>query len=142
MSLIIGMAGRNLHGMPQHPSVNGFEWVEATSQFKEDFMKSYNKARDESHFRGWCSTSWKIAWHLQWFNILSERLKIVKVVKLVAKIHCKTEYVIQIRNLKQALNHELVLKKVGYRVIKFMQKALIKSDEYWLRQSSKNDFLN
>ena len=75
-------------------------------------------------------------------TFLTERLKIVKVVKLVAKMHCKTEYVIQIRNLEQALNHELVLKKVAYRVIKFMQKALIKSDEYWLRQSGKNDFLN
>ena len=34
----------------------------------------------------------------------------------------KNEYVIQIRNLKQAFNHELVLKKV-HRVIKFNQNA-------------------
>ena len=32
--------------------------------------------------------------------------------KLVANLHQKTEYVINIRNLRQALKHELVLKKV------------------------------
>ena len=39
-------------------------------------------------------------------------MKIGKVEKLVANLHDKTEYVINIRNLKQALNHRLVLKKV------------------------------
>ena len=38
-------------------------------------------------------------------------MKIKKVEKLAANLHYKTEYVIYIRNLKQALNHELVLKK-------------------------------
>ena len=47
-------------------------------------------------------------------------MKIEKLVKLAANLHDKTEYVIHIRNLKQALNHGLVLKKV-YRVIKFNQ---------------------
>ena len=32
--------------------------------------------------------------------------------KLVADLHQKTEYIIHIRNLKQALKHRLVLKKV------------------------------
>ena len=32
--------------------------------------------------------------------------------KLVANLHQKAEYVINIRNLRQALKHELVLKKV------------------------------
>ena len=48
-------------------------------------------------------------------------MKIEKVEKLVANLHDKTEYVIHIRNLKQALNHGLVLKKVN-RMIKFNQK--------------------
>ena len=38
--------------------------------------------------------------------------------KLVANLHDKTEYVIHIRNLKEALNHGLVLKKVQ-RMVKF-----------------------
>ena len=46
---------------------------------------------------------------------LPERMKIEKVKKLVTNLHYKTEYIIYIRNLKQALlNHRLVLKK-GYR---------------------------
>ena len=43
---------------------------------------------------------------------LPERMKIEKVEKLVANLHDKTEYVIHWRNLKEALNHELFLKKV------------------------------
>ena len=45
-------------------------------------------------------------------------MKIEKVEKPVANLHDKTEYLMHIRNLKQASNHGLVLKKV-YRVIKF-----------------------
>ena len=37
----------------------------------------------------------------------------------------KTEYVIHIKNLKQALNHEIILKEV-HRVIKFNQKDWLK----------------
>ena len=39
-------------------------------------------------------------------------------------LHDKNEYVIQIRNLKQSLNHGLVLKKLR-RVITFNPKAWI-----------------
>ena len=49
-------------------------------------------------------------------------MKIKKVEKLVGKLHDKTEYVIHIRNLKQALNHRSVVKKV-HRVIMFNQNA-------------------
>ena len=52
-------------------------------------------------------------------------MKIEKVVKLVANLHDKTEYVIHIKSLKQVLNHGLVLKKVD-RVIKFNQSAWLK----------------
>ena len=56
---------------------------------------------------------------------LPERMKIDKLEKLVANLHDKTEYVIHKRNLKQALNQGLVLKKV-HRVIKFNQNAWLK----------------
>ena len=56
---------------------------------------------------------------------LSERMKIEKVEKLVANLHDKNEYVIHIRNLKQALNNVLLFKKL-HRVIKFNQNAWIK----------------
>ena len=51
-----------------------------------------------------------------------ERMKIEKAEKLVANLHDKTEYAIHIKNLKEALNYEVVWKKV-YRVIKFNQNA-------------------
>ena len=47
-------------------------------------------------------------------------MKIEKVIRLVANLHDKTEYVLRIRILKEALNHGLVLKKF-YRVIEFNQ---------------------
>ena len=40
-------------------------------------------------------------------------------------MHDKTEYIIQIENLKQALNHGLILKKV-HKVIKFNQNVWLK----------------
>ena len=49
-------------------------------------------------------------------------MKIENVEKLVTNLHDKTEYIIHIKNLKQALNYGLVLKKV-HRVIKFNQNS-------------------
>ena len=42
----------NLYGceMSQKFPVNNFRWVENTSQFKKDFIKSYNQNSDEGHF--------------------------------------------------------------------------------------------
>ena len=48
-------------------------------------------------------------------------MKIEKVEKLVADLLDKSEYVIQIIDLKQALNHRLFLKSL-HRIIKFKQK--------------------
>ena len=65
-----------------------------------------------------------------------------KVESLVANLHDKTEYVTHIRNLKQALNHELVLRKV-HRVTKFNQNAWLKpyiNMNTDLRQKAKYDF--
>ena len=49
-------------------------------------------------------------------------MKLEKVKKLVANLYDKTEYIIHMRILKEALNHGVVLKKV-HRVIEFNQKA-------------------
>ena len=50
--------------------------------------------------------------------------KLKKVEKLKVNLHNEKEYVIHIRDLKQAQDHGLVLKKV-HRVMKFNQKALL-----------------
>ena len=52
-------------------------------------------------------------------------MEIEKVQKFVANLHDKTKYVMDIRNLKQALNQGFVLKKV-HRIIKLNQKAWLK----------------
>ena len=73
---------------------------------------------------------------------LPERMKLEKVKKLVAYLNDKTEYVIQIRNSKQALNHGFILKKV-HRVIKFNQNAWLKpyiDMNNKLRDKAKNNF--
>ena len=60
----------------------------------------------------------------------------------MTNLHDKTECVIHKRNLKPALNHWLILKKVR-RVIKFIQKACLKPHidmNFKLRQKAKNNF--
>ena len=72
---------------------------------------------------------------------LPERMKIEKVEKLVANLYDKTEYVIHMRNFRQPLNHELVLKKY-HRVTKFNQNAWLKpyiNMNTDLRKKAKND---
>ena len=73
---------------------------------------------------------------------LAERKKIEKCKKLVCMIHDKENYVVHITALKQALNHELILKKV-HRVIQFNQEAWFKpyiDMNTKLRTVAKNDF--
>ena len=67
-------------------------------------------------------------------------MKIGKVEKLAANLNKETEYVIYIRNLKQALNHELALKK-GHKVIKFKSWLKLYIDKNTeVRKAAKNDF--
>ena len=91
----------NLYGWPvfQKREVNNFEWIENTSQFNVDFVKNCNEENDEGCFL-------KIM-----FSILKDYMSFImiynfylKVEKLVTNLHDKTEYVIYVRNLKEALN--------------------------------------
>ena len=36
--------------MPQKLPINNFEWIKDTSQFNEDFIKSYNEESDKRYF--------------------------------------------------------------------------------------------
>ena len=111
---------------PKHP-VNNFEWIRDTSQFNEDFIKNYNEESDEGYF---------VEVDVQYLEklyelhndlpFLPERMKFEKLENLLANLHDKTEYVIYIRNLKQALNYESVFKNV-HKVIKFNKNAWLKT---------------
>ena len=106
--------------MSQKLPVNNFEWIRDTSQFKKDFIKNYNEESDTGYFLE-VDVQYLEKLHQLRNDLpfLPERLKIEKLEKLIANLHDKTEYVILIWNLKQALNHGLVLKV--HRVIKFNQ---------------------
>ena len=68
-------------------------------------------------------------------------MKIENFEKLLANLHDKTEYILFMKNLKQALNHALVSKKV-HGVIKFNQNAWLKPyiDMNRDLRQTKNDF--
>ena len=70
-------------------------------------------------------------------------MKIEKVEKLIANLHDKIKYVIDIRNSKRKLNHKLVLKK-AHRVIRFNQsswlKPVIDMNTDLRRKAKKKDF--
>ena len=90
-------------------------------------MKDYNEGSNERHL---------IEVNFQYpekfhdlhndLQFLPEKMKIEKFEKLVANSNDKTEYVIYIKNLKQALYYGLFLKNLP-RIIKFKQKTWLKS---------------
>ena len=110
--------------MSQKLPVNNFEWIKDTSQFNEDFIKKYNEESDEGYsFEVDVQYPEKLHELHNDLLFLPDRMKIEE--NIVANLHDKTEYVIHIRNLKQALNHGLILEKV-HRVIKYNQNAWLK----------------
>ena len=119
--------------------VDGFERVEDISQFDERFTKSHNEEKNEGCFIK-VDVQYSEKLNDLYDDLSFERLKKSK--KFVSSLHDKTEYIIQMRNLKQALNHELMLKKV-HRVIRFNQKVWLKpyiDINTDLRKASKRDF--
>ena len=110
--------------MSQKLPLNNFQWIKDKSQFNEDLIKNYNEESDEGYFLE-VDVQYLEKLHELHNDLpfLTERMKIEKVEKLVANLHDKTEYVIYIRNLKEALNHGLVLKNF-HRFIKFNQNVM------------------
>ena len=99
--------------MSQKLPLNKFEWMKDTCKFSENFIKIYDEESDEGYFVV-VNIQYPKKW-LQLHNDLSflpERMKTEKLEKLVTNLHDKTENPIYIRNLKQVLNHGLILKKV------------------------------
>ena len=103
----------NLYGwaMLQKILVTNFEWIEDTFQLNEYLIKSYNEKSDEAYFLE-VDVQYLERLHELYNDLpfLLQGFKIEKVEKLVANLHDKIEYVIHIKNLKQALNHGLVFK--------------------------------
>ena len=83
--------------MSQKLPVNDFEWVEDIFEFDESFTKSYNEESHEGYF-----FEFDIKYPGNFHNLHNNYVN-----KLVANLHNKNEYLMHIRNLKQALNHRL-----------------------------------
>ena len=98
--------------MSQKLPVNKFEWIKDAYQLNEDFIKNWNEESDEVYFLEY-DFQYPEKWHYLYNDLLflPERIKIETVEKFVTNLHDKTKYVIHIINLKQALNHGLILKK-------------------------------
>ena len=98
--------------MSQKLPINNFWWVKDTFQFNEDFIKNYNEENDEGYFLEVDVQYLEKLYELHKdLPFLPRKIKIETIEKLVADLHDKIKYVIHVRNLKQALNHGLDLRK-------------------------------
>ena len=129
--------------MSQKVFLIDFKWDENISEFDGSFIKSYNDESDEWYFlEVYVQYNGKLHDFYKDLPFLSKEITIQKVEKLIADLpDKKTEHVIH-KNLKQALNHGLVLS--SYRAIKFNQKSWLKqifvNMKTDLKRTSKNNF--
>ena len=81
--------------MSQNLLLNGFNWIEDTSQFSTDFMENYNEEIDEVYF-----LKVDVQYPENLYNLhndlpfLPERMRIEKVEKVAENLQDKKEYVI------------------------------------------------
>ena len=127
--------------MSQKRPVGNFKLMEKDDISK--FIKDYDKNSDKGYILE-VDVEYPKNLHKLHSDLpfLPERMKINKSTKLVCHIQNKENYVVQIRALKQALDHGLKLTKV-HRVIEFRQEAWLKpyiDMNTELRKYAKNDF--
>ena len=122
--IMIKIKNHHILHMSQKLPVNGFKWLKR--HFSLMNTTSLNEWYERWTIFFWsCLIPWKITLPWQWLQFLPKRMKIEKLEKLVVNLHDKKECVVHIRNLKQTLNHWLILKKV-LRVVMFNQKPWLK----------------
>ena len=127
-SYIQYLNANNLYGkaMTEKLPVRGFKWVNDIFKIDENFVKNYNK----SHNKGYTLDA-DVDYPSKLQNLhsdlpfLPERIIINNTKKLVCNLNDKTNYIVHINVLKQALDHGLKLRKV-HRVIEFEQEAWLK----------------
>ena len=129
--------------MSQKLPKNNFKWVEDTSRINEEFIKNYNEHSNKGYILD-VDVKYPTKLHDLHSDLpfLPKRMKIDKCKKLVCDLRDKKRYVVQIKSLKQALNHGLKFKKV-HRIIEFNQKAWLKpyiDMNTGLKKLAKDDF--
>ena len=121
-SYIQYLDANNLYGwaMSKKSPVNGFKWLDndkttefsANNVINEEFIKNYNE-NDKKGYILEVDVKYPKKFHDLHSDLpfLPERMEINKCKKLVCSLYDKKKYVVHINSLKQALNHELKLKK-------------------------------
>ena len=135
----------NLYGkvMSEKSPVDGFEWIEDTSEIDENFIKNYDEDSDVGYFiKADIQNPKELDNNHSDLPLLPERMKVNKYKKLVCNLYDEKDYDDHIRLIKQALNHGLKIKKI-HKVLKFNQRAWLK--EYIdlnteKRMNAENDF--
>ena len=141
-SYIQYLDANNLYGwaMSQKLPVNDFKWIKNTTKINEKFIKNYDKDNDKEYiFEVEVNFPKRLHDLHSDLPFLPKRMKIDKCKKLVCNLRNKKKYVVHIRSLKQALNHELKV----HRIIEFNQEAWLKNYtdvNTELRKIAKNDF--
>ena len=111
----------------QKLAVSNFKRVKVISKFDESFLKSHNEEIDKGYFlEADVQYPERLCDFHNYLPFSPERMKIKRLEKLLANLHDKTEYFIQLRNLKQVLNQGLVSQTL-LTIINFKQKAWLKS---------------
>ena len=109
--------------MLQKLPTDGFKQVQNTSQFEKDFIENCNEDSDYGHFLEVDIQDPGKVHDLS--NYFAKEFKLKKMKNLQLTCMIKKEYVIHIRNLKQALNYGQILKKVQ-RINKLFQETWLK----------------
>ena len=144
-SFLIYSDVNNLYGwtMSQNLPVGSFMWIKDVSKIDEEFIKNYD---NDSNIGFLLEVD--IEYPKELHNLhsdlpfLPEKKKINKHKKLMCTLYDKENYFVHIRNLKQASEHGLKLKKV-HKAIVFYQEAWLKPYNDMntkLRKKAKNDF--
>ena len=124
-SYIQYLDANNGWAMSQKLPVNGFKWLEDTSEINEEFIKNYGE--NNKGFILEIDVKYPRKLHDLHSDLpfLPKIMKIDKCKKFACNLRNKKNYVVHIKSLKQALNHGLELKKV-HRIIKFNQEVWLK----------------
>ena len=115
----------NLYGWAKSEKlpVDKFTWETDLSIFTSNFIKNYDSHSDMGYiFYADIIYRKELCELHKDLPFLPDRMDVNKVNKLIASVHDKTNYVIHIYALKQALNHGLIFKKV-HGVISFNHAA-------------------
>ena len=129
--------------MSQSSPFDVFKWVEKDLNSMKISLKTIKKHGGRGYF---LEIDFENLVNLHKFHndlpFYSQIMRTEKVEKLAENLHDRGEYVVHVRNLKPALNHGLLFKKM-HRAIKFNQKACLKpliDINTELRKKAKNHF--